>query len=310
MSTLKRFTLVCLVPIGLLIAGTAATAQQLVWSDEFSGTNLGAAWEPMIGDGTNYGLPAGWGNDELQYYTDRPENLYVADGVLHIRANAESYQGYSYTSARIRTKNKADFTYGRIEASIKMPTSKGMWPAFWLLPSDDTYGTWAASGEIDVVEFMVRAIPDQSIHSIHYGDVWPGNTFKSFYYSEGKGPSKKDFSSSFNVFALEWDDTVPEMRWYVNGVLAGQTSDWWSSGGAYPAPFDQRFHLLLNLAVGGAAPDPDGSTVWPQEMQVDWVRVYELEPSGACEPAGTPCDGGTNCCNGCSGGKPSSRVCQ
>ncbi|MCA9256927.1 MAG: glycoside hydrolase family 16 protein, partial [Phycisphaerales bacterium] len=133
----------------LAISSIASADQQLIWSDEFDGTTLNANnWSYQLGDGSQYGL-AGWGNNELQYYTSRPENIYVANGELHIVARQESFSGYNYTSARIRTENKADFLYGRIEARIRIPSTKGIWPAFWMLPTDSPLGGWASSGEID-----------------------------------------------------------------------------------------------------------------------------------------------------------------
>jgi len=247
---------------------TPADEWSLVWSDEFDGSTLNLAnWEYMIGDGTSYGLPSGWGNNELQYYTDRPENIYVQDGNLVIVAREESYHGYDYTSARIRSLNKQDFLYGRMEARIKLPTTQGMWPAFWMLPTDSVYGGWAASGEIDIVESV--NIADTVYAAIHYGGEWPDNTYSGGSYADGT-----DFSLDFHTYAIEWE--LAEIRWYVDGILYNNETSWWSSGGDFPAPFDQLFHFLLNIAVGGNWPgSPDGSTVLPQQMVVDYVRVYQ-----------------------------------
>ncbi len=258
--------------------------EQLVWSDEFNGSTIGPDWEYMIGDGTSYGLPAGWGNNELQYYTDRLNNSYVADGCLHIVALKEEYGGYNYTSARLRTKNKADFLYGRIESRMKLPTTKGMWPAFWMMPTNDTYGGWAASGEIDIMEAFVTDFPKQIVGSIHYGGEWPNNMHQSYYYSE----DQTDFSKDFHVYAVEWEPN--EIRWYVDGNLYGTTTVWWSAGGDYPAPFDQYFHILVNLAVGGnPVPTPDESTVFPQELVIDYIRVYQIrEPHDVAVIGVTP----------------------
>jgi len=254
-----------------LLAGPAAAQDTLIWSDEFDGTSIDPNnWEHMIGDGTAYGLPAGWGNNELQYYTSRPENSYVADGNLHIIAREEQYAGCDYTSARLRTQNLRDFLYGRMEARIKLPTGQGMWPAFWMLPTDWVYGGWAASGEIDIIEAV--NIPTTVYGTIHYGGQWPYNTSSGGSYSDGT-----DFSDEFHVYALEWEPDV--MHWYVDGIWyhTETSADWYSDGAPDNdrAPFDQRFHFLLNIAVGGNWPGPpDETTVFPQVMMIDWVRVY------------------------------------
>jgi beta-glucanase (GH16 family) len=262
----------------LTLAPAHAQTWNLVWSDEFNTTSLGVDWERMIGDGTAYGLPAGWGNNELQYYTDSPNNCFVSGGYLHIVVRQESVGGYNYTSARLRTKGKRDFKYGKIEARIKLPTSKGMWPAFWMLPTAEVYGSWAASGEIDIAEAQILTFPKQIIQAIHYGGVWPDNLNTTWYHSEGNGPNAVDFSKDFHLYAIEWE--ANQIRWYVDGVNTFSTSSWSSTGGPYPAPFDQLFHILLNVAVGGAAPTPGQGTVLPQEMLVDYVRVYQLQGGG------------------------------
>jgi len=254
------------------------SAEQLVWSDEFSGSTIGPDWEHMIGDGTLYGLPAGWGNNELQYYTASPENSYVSGGCLHIVAR-KNHLGHSYTSARLRTKNRQDFLYGKIEARMKLPTTKGMWPAFWMMPTDEVYGGWAASGEIDVMEAFVTDFPKEIVGSIHYGGQWPNNEHQSYSYS-GPGPGQTDFSEDFHIYTLEWEPN--EFHWYVDGNLYGTTTSWWSSGGDYPAPFDQYFHILVNLAIGGdPVPPPDESTVFPQELVIDYIRVYQVASTPA-----------------------------
>ena len=242
-----------------------------IWSDEFDGREIDPAnWEHMIGDGTAYGLLGGWGNNELQYYTDRPENSFVADGCLHIVAREGPFEGYNYTSARLRTKNNQDFLYGRLEARIQLPTGQGMWPAFWMLPTDEVYGAWAASGEIDIMESA--NIPTAIHGTIHFGGPWPNNTSSGGTLSDGT-----DFSRGFHTFEIEW--TADAIAWYVDGVSyhAETSANWYSDGdpGNSRAPFDQPFHLLLNVALGGNFPGPpDGSATFPQEMLVDWVRVY------------------------------------
>ncbi len=244
----------------------------LVWSDEFDGTEVDLSrWSFQLGDGTEFGLPAGWGNNELQYYL--AENATVADGFLTITAREESAGGRDYTSARMRTLGKGDWTYGRMEMRAKMPTGRGLWQAFWMLPSDSIYGTWAASGEIDIVEH-IGGQPDRILGTLHYGGPWPRNTYSTSNYFLPSGT----FHDDFHVFAIEWE--LGQIRWYVDDVHYATRTSWYSTGGRYPAPFDADFHLLLNLAVGGNLPGPpDPSTEFPQELVVDYVRVYQLPPS-------------------------------
>ncbi|MBN1511896.1 MAG: family 16 glycosylhydrolase [Phycisphaerae bacterium] len=261
--------------VSLFVISACAQAQPtLIWSDEFDGTSLNTAnWEYMIGTGTDYGLPAGWGNNELQYYTSRTQNLYVADGLLHIVARAESYAGADYTSARIRTQNKQEFLYGQLEARIKLPSTKGIWPAFWMMPTDSPYGGWAACGEIDIVESINVATTVYG--TIHYGGAWPNNVNSGGSLSNGT-----NFGNDFHEYAIEW--APDSIRWFVDGVPYHlETSATWyseSAPGNDRAPFDSPFHFLLNVAVGGDWPGyPDGSSQFPQEMVVDWVRVYSLD---------------------------------
>lgn len=246
-------------------------ADTLVWSDEFDGSSVNPAnWDFMIGDGSQYGIPA-WGNNELQYYTSRPENATVANGVLSIIARRENFGGKQYTSARLRTLNKADFLYGKMEARIKVPSTTGIWPAFWMLPTNSPYGDWAASGEIDIMESV--NIATTIYGSIHFGGVWPNNTHLTCTLSNGT-----DYSQGFHVYTVEWTPTY--LRWYVDGVAfcTRGSNQWYSDAapGDDNAPFDQPFHFLLNVAVGGNFPgNPDGSSQFPQVMQVDWVRAYQ-----------------------------------
>lgn len=262
---------------GLLIfVSLALTGQewQLVWEDEFNGTELDTSrWSYMIGDGSQYGIP-GWGNNELQYY--REQNVTVSEGMLHITAKQESFGGKGYTSGRIRSIHKGDWTYGRFEFRAKLPRGQGFWPAIWMLPTDEVYGGWAASGEIDIME-NVGYEPSTVHGTLHFGSSWPNNQYKGAPYETTGWP----FWREFYDFALEWEEG--EIRWYVNNTLF-QTlgeGDWESKGYEFPAPFNQRFHLLLNVAVGGNWPgNPDGTTEFPQEMTVDYVKVYKDATTG------------------------------
>lgn len=247
-------------------------ALTLVWSDEFDGTSLDPeTWFFATGDGSEAGLPGGWGNNELQYYL--PDNAQVSGGTLKITAKREIADGYNYTSARINTSDRFAFKYGRIEASIKLPSGQGLWPAFWMLSQDSPYGTWAATGEIDIMEAvnLDGTGGNEIFGTLHYGGEFPANTFTSIEYT----PSV-DVTEDFHSYALEWDDD--EIRWYFDDTLYAVQNSWFSSAGPYPAPFDQPFHILLNLAVGGNLPgSPNGSTQFPATMEVDRIRVYSGE---------------------------------
>lgn len=247
----------------------------LSWSDEFDGTSIDPSkWSFELGTGSQYGLD-GWGNNELQYYTARSSNASVADGMLRITARKESYGGQAYTSARLTTRGHFAQTGGRFEMRAALPLGQGLWPAFWMLPENSPYGGWAASGEIDIMEARGQN-PDRVVTTIHYGGSWPANEYRGVSLTLPQGGSIADF----HTYALEWDvGSAPELRWFVDDRLAWRTSDWWSSGGAYPAPFDKPFNLILNLAVGGNfVGSPDGSTPFPATMQVDYVRAYEAAP--------------------------------
>lgn len=240
----------------------------LVWSDEFDGTQLDPeSWFFETGDGSQYGIP-GWGNNEQQYYL--PDSAEIDNGMLKITARAEAMAGYSYTSARLITRDRLAFRYGRVEARMRLPGGQGLWPAFWLLPQDNVYGTWAASGEIDVMEAVnLDAAGGNTVYgTLHYGATFPGNLFSGeTYLVPGSA------SNEFHDYALEWDDT--EMRWYVDGVLYQMQNSWSTTGAAFPAPFDENFYIIFNVAVGGNFPGaPNGSTEFPVTMEVDYVRVY------------------------------------
>ena len=242
---------------------------ELVWSDEFDGTEVDTTkWSLQRGDGSEVNLPPGWGNNEQQWYTD--QNATVDDGFLTITAREETVEpGYNFTSARLRTFRKGDWKYGRMEMRAKMPLGKGLWPAFWMLSTNREYGGWAASGEIDIVEYL-GSDPEEIFGTIHYGGEWPNNTLSGTPYRLPEG----GFDEDFHVFAIEWEEG--EIRWYVDDIHYSTRTDWYSTAAPFPAPFDTKFHLLLNVAVGGDLPGaPDSNTQFPQELVVDYVRVYK-----------------------------------
>jgi beta-glucanase (GH16 family) len=238
---------------------------QLIWKDEFDGETLDPAkWEAIVSG-------RGGGNNELQYYLK--ENIRVRDGMLHIDARKEKHTGpdgvRDYTSARIRTKNKGDWKFARIEVRAKLPKGKGIWPAIWMMPTDNRYGNWPNSGEIDIVE-LIGSEPDRVHGTLHYGDREKQRMEKGDSLKLEKGT----FADDFHIFRLDWEPN--RMRWYVDDKLYQTQSEWHTHDAKFPAPFDQRFHLILNLAVGGTWPgNPDAKTTFPQSLVIDWVRVYQ-----------------------------------
>ncbi|MFM9025006.1 MAG: family 16 glycosylhydrolase [Planctomycetaceae bacterium] len=263
---------------GAIARAAPADYPVMTWRDEFAGSAIDRArWTFDIGTGADRGL-TGWGNNELEYYTDRTQNASVADGMLRITALKENYAGSAYTSARMTTRGLFSQAGGRFEIRAALPLGRGLWPAIWMLPEAGAYGGWAASGEIDIME--ARGQQATRVEgTIHYGGAWPANTQSGSIYTFPVGQS----ISAFNTYALEWDIApTPVMRWYVNDVIYGSQTTWWSSGGTYPAPFDRPFHLLLNLAVGGNyVGSPDSSTPFPATMQVDYVRAYRAQAGEA-----------------------------
>ena len=249
----------------------------ITWCDEFTGEgdNLNAQgidldkWGFQIGTGTQYGL-TGWGNNEAQYY--REENARVENGRLIIEAKRENFGGSNYTSARMYTKPTFYQKYGRFEAMIKLPVGDALWPAFWMMPQYDVYGGWAASGEIDIMEARGR-FPNRSTAALHFGGSWPNNTYTAETYYFPAGQSIADF----NVYAVEWEES--EIRWYVNDHLIKTSTSWRTDGHAFPAPFDQEFYMLLNLAIGGTFDGgrlpPDSLFNTPVTMEIEYVRVYQ-----------------------------------
>ncbi|NND32943.1 MAG: family 16 glycosylhydrolase [Saprospiraceae bacterium] len=251
----------------LLISYSFIKAQcpQVVWEDNFDGSALDMTkWNIQLGDGCDLGI-CGWGNNELQFY--QQENVEVSDGTLKIIAKRESVGNKAYTSARITSKGKGDWTFGRFEARLKTPSGKGMWPAFWMLSSTEPYGGWPQSGEIDIME-LIGSEPDQVHGTIHFGSPAPNNrsATSSFLLTEGT------FADRFHTFAIEWEGS--QIRWIVDDFVYSTKISSVTGGSRWP--FDHNFHFLLNLAVGGNWPGfPDGGTVFPQQMEVDYVRVYD-----------------------------------
>ena len=237
--------------------------KKLVWADEFDKNGLP--------DSTKWGYDVGgtgWGNNELQFYTDsRKENASVSNGHLLIEARMEDYKGKKYSSARMVSKHKGDWKFGRIEVKAKLPHGKGIWPAIWMLPTQWKYGGWPKSGEIDIMEF-VGYMPDSVFGSVHT---------ELYNHSIGtqktKGISLKDLATAFHVYAIEW--TADKIDFLIDNKKYFEFKNERSGPGAWP--FDQEFHIILNVAVGGNWGGKLGvdDSIFPQKMMIDYVRVYQ-----------------------------------
>ena len=242
----------------------------LVWSDEFNGPDGSrpdaAKWKFEVGGN-------GWGNQELQYYTTRPENSFIRGGNLVIQTLQESFTGTdrvtrNYTSARMTTQGLFEQAYGRFEARVKIPRGQGIWPAFWLLGNDFGKVGWPACGEIDIMENIGKE--PSTIHGSMHGPGYSGDfDFTSVY----KLPGGVNFFDDFHVFAIEWEPGT--VRFYVDQELYSTfTPSRLPAGRKWV--FDHPFFIVLNVAVGGLWPGlPDSTTVFPQAMLVDYVRVYK-----------------------------------
>ena len=242
----------------------------MVWNDEFDSPDIDRTkWNHVVAGG-------GFGNNESQYYTDLPENSFIQDSCLVIQALKRAYKGQHYTSAKLFTQGKGDWTYGRFEIRAKLPFGQGLWPAIWMMPTDyEKYGSWPSCGEIDIVE-MVGHQPEMLYGTLHYGNPWKNSGGSTSL------PAGQRFADDFHVFALEW---VPgKMTWFLDGAPYLTQSNWYTSwpGAMWPAPFDRDFYIQLNVAVGGNWPGPpDETTLFPQQMLVDYVRVYKYTGSFA-----------------------------
>jgi len=234
-------------------------AWQLVWHDEFDGTALDTTkWTWDTGGN-------GWGNAELEYYTNRVENARLENGFLVIEARHEPFGNQQYTSARLKTQGLGAWRYGRIEARMKIPRGQGMWPAFWLLGDNIAQVGWPQCGEIDIMENIGKE--PGTVHGTVHGPNYSGANGNSTAYDLRRGA----FADTFHVFAVEWQpDTI---KWFVDSMLY-KTIDPVSVPGRWV--FDHPFFILLNVAVGGYWPgNPDSTTQFPQTMRVDYVRVYQ-----------------------------------
>jgi beta-glucanase (GH16 family) len=242
--------------------------QKLVWSDEFDteGAPDTTKWNYDLGDGCP--KVCGWGNNEAQFYTNQSKNTRVENGNLVIEAHHDSLGGKAFTSTRIVSKYKGDWRYGRIEVKAKLPKGIGTWPAIWMLSTDWKYGGWPISGEIDIMEHVGydQGVIHGTLHSEKYNHIKQTQ-------QEGK-ITINDCSENFHLYAINW--TADQIDFFVDDKLyhsvkrnPTDTFEGW--------PFDQRFHLIMNIAVGGNWGGVKGidDSIWPQHMEVDYVRVYQ-----------------------------------
>jgi beta-glucanase (GH16 family) len=236
-------------------------SMQLTWSDEFEGTALNAAsWTPELGNGCSVGI-CGWGNNELQVYTDKSENVKLDNGKLVITAIKTESGGY--TSARIKTENKRELKYGRIDVRAKLPKGQGLWPAIWMLGENIDLVGWPTCGEIDIMELRGGA-PSIVEGTVHYNN----DGYK--YNSSSTTLSSGDFSQKFHVFSIVWDFNT--ITWYVDNKEFKK----FSNSNIASWPFNKPFFFIMNVAVGGNyGGPPNETTVFPQQMTVDYIRVFQ-----------------------------------
>lgn len=261
-----------LVVLALLLFSSCAVNRehkkwQLVWADEFDYNGLP---NPDKWNYDTLGNSYGWGNNEAQWYTvANPNNVEVKNGILSIIARRENYRNKKYTSTRLTTKHKGDWKYGRIDVKAKMPSGNGTWPAIWMLPTDEVYGEWPNSGEIDIMEH-VGSNPDVVLSTSHT---------KAFNHIIGNQETKNyqlpSATTAFHVYTLEWDEQ--EWRSYVDGNLYFTYKQVNSDSAAWP--YDQRFYLILNMAIGGGLGGTKGidDSLFPHRFEVDYVRVYKAK---------------------------------
>lgn len=241
---------------------TTYPGMNLVWSDEFNGNELSKDfWNYEIGNGAG-----GWGNNELEYYTNSPKNVFVSNGNLIIEARKETISGFNYTSARLTTQNKKTFQYGRVDIRAKLPEGKGIWPALWMLGSNINTISWPACGEIDIMELLGHE-PYKVYSTMHYGVTGnQGSKGDSYMLPSGS------FKDEFHVFSMVWEENLIKVFVDDNLELTFKKSD----AGGLNYPFNAPFFFIFNVAVGGNWPgSPNDKTTFPQRMIVDYIRVFQ-----------------------------------
>jgi beta-glucanase (GH16 family) len=307
---MNRLALLAALLASPLAAQPAATEDgwQLVWSDEFDSPKIDRAKWRLEADCW------GGGNDERQCYTKSGRNSGIEDGKLVITARFERTTGPAlpedlraasatpeaeasrqFSSAKLTTRGKAAWRYGKVEVRAKLPEGQGTWPAIWMLPRDEVYGRWAASGEIDILEVINLGVPcakcpggreNTILGTLHFGDQPPRNAFKG---EEVPFPAVLD--QGFHTYGIEWEPG--KITWQVDGrtYATRVASEWWTAASKSPgAPFDREFYLILNLAIGGKLPEGRGlggvrDDGYPKRMEIDWVHVWQKGTGAASAPA-------------------------
>jgi len=302
--------------VAMALAVSAQQSYQLVWSDEFNGNSLDLSkWQYEVNCD-------GGGNNELQCYTGGTRNIAVRDGNLVITARVEDYNGKKYTSGRINTKNTAAWKYGRFEARARLPEGIYAWPALWMMPRDSVYGSWAASGEIDIMENRGGQNTEHS-STLHFGAGWPNNK----YEGSGSRYASQDLTKDFHVYACEW--TPQSIKFFIDGVnfhtMQLSSRSYGSLYNHNGAPFDQYFFFIINFAVGGGFFGANANALtqaqaraWPSpNFYVDYVRVYQLKdgvnpnpvPAPSSVPTPTPTPSTTSGSTGNNNGGCASGAC-
>ncbi len=265
-----RLLLLCFPIIFIAVnvhAQTTAKKWKLVWEENFNGNKIDTTtWHCEVnGDGG--------GNNESQYYTARDTNVYVKEGLLHLRGLKEDFLRHQYTSAKLTTKNKADFTFGKMEIRAKIPLGQGMWPAIWMMPTDDKFGGWPLSGEIDIMEIKGHE-PDTLYGTMHYGPTWPNNR-----YTGGKivRSNPAGWGDDFHTYSIIWQKD--KIEWLVDGTKFNEGTI--ANVAAYKNvqyPFNERFYFIVNLALGGNfVNNKINDAVLPNEFLIDYLKVWQEE---------------------------------
>jgi beta-glucanase (GH16 family) len=264
MKSLPLLLLLCSTSILLHAQNSKDKKWKLVWEENFNGSQLdNSIWNYEVND-------EGGGNHELQYYTARKENSYLENGLLHIKAIKEPYLTRQYTSARITTKGKADFTFGKMEIRAKIPVGRGMWPAIWMMPTDSKFGHWPWSGEIDIMETKGQE-PDSLYGTMHFGPAAPNNRY---FGSKLVRVTPEGWGDDFHTYAIIWQKN--KIEWLVDGVKFHEgTIANVTNLKNVPYPFNERFHFILNMAVGGDFLGNPDDSILPKEFLVDYVKVYQ-----------------------------------
>ncbi|GEM_PF-1620636 len=240
---------------------------KVIWADEFNDPTINTTKWSLMNEAANV-------NSELEYYSNSAKNAFIDSGSLVLRAIKENVGGRNYSSAKLITRMKGDWLYGRIEVRARLNQGKGMWPAIWMMPTDNAYGGWPSSGEMDIMELLGHQ-PAKVYGTVHWNSGGHQQSGSSKTLTTGT------FADDYHVFGYEWE--AGAQRWYIDDALYFSTTK--------GQPFDKRFYLILNVAVGGGWPgNPDNTTLFPNDMAVDYVRVYQKSATPTLDPARATAD--------------------